>query len=498
MPERYRPAYKWEVDWDGDGAFSHPQSDISDLLLQYDIRFGAEPNVATDAVVPSAALGFINTDNRTQVLDPDSNRQLISRSQAFARNGARLVIDDELWWQGIITFDRKDDTYSRESIRWQLDSVNGNTLRDSLLFYSEGGTVGTMLAELGAQTGVQFVASLFNQSVPIGTVSYDGGFLPFLEQLQTFIGGFVIEDYVGGSFLQDYPTAGQLPLNTTFTAQHEGLRDQFRRATKAQHARSEANTEYNFFVEREESEVLYRRNLSLVSGGRLNIVVDDVANRSSRPIGWDSFVVDVDNVAVVVWDRVAAQEAPLSVPISIFTNNTAEPITEVTLIGTGRRAVLTTGNKVLVSRQRAIGQPRAQEYPAWFNANFDGLASHVRPWLEVLRNPPQHLTTAYKSWQETQTLSRDITSGGTPGTRCQFYTLIDGVERDVNALVLQARVTWRLGQPPVHFFESIVTDNLNPPDLFLDGQAVDFTTIQALASIREARSGNIYERHRTS
>ena len=72
MPGRYRPTYRFEIDWNRNGQYNHPESDITDRLLRGNIQYGARPNVDEFRVKTASADGKILISNEDHRYDPDS------------------------------------------------------------------------------------------------------------------------------------------------------------------------------------------------------------------------------------------------------------------------------------------------------------------------------------------------------------------------------------------------------------------------------------------
>ena len=500
---RFRPEYRWQVDWAGNGEYDHPQSDISRLLVEYEIRYGCAPDIAPDAVVPATAIGFIVTDNSSRVLDPDSPNRQISVQQVAARNEVRLLINDYVWWTGALTYDRKIPRDGGENIRWVLDGRHGQELRTNLLLYSDATTLGEVLSDVEQLTTLSFNAELGSGMIPVADVSWDGGILPFLEEVQTYIGGFAIESRLGEIDLIPYTKAQQLPLAATFTSEYESLLDLYRRGTRPAHSRSAADVEYSYFTPDIDDNGnprdirVFRSTFYTYPGLRRVDYITDVASATSRPIRWTRFTASIAGTSTrpVLTTNTAD---PLNVRIAIDVPTSLTGLQPVLVEGYAERDVLTTGTKRLVQNTQFLGEAPVQQYPSWFNSGFDGVIQWVKPWLDVLAVPPQHIRVAYKGWQTTAEQSATVTSQAIPGARCSFTVLVNEQPTSVTALILQVGIRWRETQPPIHTVDAIITDDVDPRDLYISATGVSDTEVQVLTELPEFTGRTVYVRARTA
>ena len=501
MPVRYRPEYRWQIDWNGNGAYDHPLSDITDYLTAYDVKHGCDPTVAVDAVVPATAIGHVSLDNYDRRYDPDSSARQVARADLVAQRKARCLIGGARWWEGIATYDRKNPTGGREIARWQLDGAHGRKFRDHHVITYEGGTVADLVAAVAEQTGVPFSGA---SQQPVGNVHHDGNLLSFYEALGNYAGGFVLETDTGGMMFVSYANAASLPIGDGFDESYELLEDLVRRGLKPQHSRSEAVVDSFVWVEdrnedgTEKVQTMADVEVVLTTGHPRFVFVDQDPTSSWRPKEWRSFEVTSSDTAAaasaVTFDddninRVVVRITPPALP-----NITAK----VRLKGMGIREVSESAVRRLVVNPDFAGEPRTLQVPPWFPADYEGVTTYVRPWLHTLAIPPQHMTVAYRGWQTTMGRAANVAAHSKPGRHNQYTVRVNDQPVVVDALVLQTRLRWREHNPPVHIMDTVATSDIAPPRVFADARSTGIGTAQVLAGVVNPTGQTVYERHRTA
>lgn len=490
---RYRPSYKWEVDWSGDDSFSHSRSDITALLLEYRVKWGSNPTLSPDQVLPSTATGYVLTANHTGLLDPDNPAKGVDRDDLLARRRCRLSADNRPIWDGTLLWDRRIESGETNALRWRLDGRYGGCLRNDIELAVDGGTVGTdLVPAITAASGVPVRTT--NPGQPIGVINWAGTTMGLLEQLQWFTGSYYIEQHDGSVESIRFAQLPAIPLGAHFDTSFEPLIEMFRRGTRVQHSRSAARigtTVWDLDVLQRPGETpepriltLIQEDLTLESSETIHIPIQAPVNNRWRPNEWTEWRVESNDPrftgAVVTADD-GNQEPGIQNPaqtliITISTGIWSGGALSARLIGVGKRDVTETLERVITDIEATTD--RSQVQPFWLPADFTGVASVVKPWLAALRSPPEHIRTAYRSLQQTSGKAHSVIDHCRPGER-NLLSLPTGDNQieDVHAVVLQAEIRWRLGEDVVHVIDSIATDDIKVPGRFVEARAVDINRL---------------------
>ena len=69
MPSRHDPTYTLEVDWSDTSQYDHPESDVSELVLNGSVLYGSNPNDELRVKVRTAdgTISISNSDYRSAV-----------------------------------------------------------------------------------------------------------------------------------------------------------------------------------------------------------------------------------------------------------------------------------------------------------------------------------------------------------------------------------------------------------------------------------------------
>ena len=342
MPSRYRPEYKFEIDWSGNGAYDHPESDISSRLLRGSIQYGARPNLDEFRVKTASADGKILISNEDHKFDPDSPNLRVSENALRSKQACRLSADDVLLWSGIASPDTRSKPDGNERIQWDLEGRHETSLnaRDASLAIGGGGTVARIAQIFTNQTGIRLdVAS----QQPTGPVLFTGSWLSFLDEFSRFAGGWTIEDHTGGFLFRRFSDTLALPLSARLGLNFEPL-DSSTFTARAGHVRNFARCRaYTWAPVETEDRPLAVKTIRTVGGGGAYVVPLKFTNTSNRrATGWtrfevaqgdgfatvESFTISDDNSSASVTVHVQPFEVPVDITVSGY--GTAEQRVEVT------------------------------------------------------------------------------------------------------------------------------------------------------------------------
>ena len=498
MASRYNPTYRFLIDWSGNGRFDHPQADVSNVLLRGKLRYGSEPVTNEFRVLVAVASGKVTLDNADHRFDPDSPSLLVPVSSLFAKRQARLMIDDVVVWDGLARPDTRTNKSGSQNLNWDLESHQKTSLlaRDAELTVTEDGTVAGLAQAFTAASGIPFgVAS----QQPTGAVFHTGSWLGFLDDFARYAGGWVIETHQGGFVFRSAATAANLPAATALGLSYEPL-DDFRYSARTGHIRNYAQCRSYFWepvvdFEGNPQETLLTSNTVLTQGGTrtVELAFKNVANK--RPLTWDRF--DVPDGVELVSSSVA--EDNLSA-IAVVRAPVTEELERVRVVAYGKTEERREATERVLSiddnDSQAIYGRRPLELPVWFRTDYAGVASYVNPWLIDLSEPPDHITARYRGLQATAARSEAL-ARVRAGDAVIFAQVVDGVELNMDTLVLAVEVEWGSDLRPVHTFHGVRRRTFQAPPLGLvvDVFAIRDRTAQARVTVPFPNNEPIYIRY---
>ena len=61
MPSRHNDPHRFLVDWNGNGQFDHPMSDVTEVLLEGEVTYGDDPINSPFEIVTAHAEGSLDS-----------------------------------------------------------------------------------------------------------------------------------------------------------------------------------------------------------------------------------------------------------------------------------------------------------------------------------------------------------------------------------------------------------------------------------------------------
>ena len=450
MAGRYYPNYEFFVDWNGNGLYDHPASNVSGEVLTGEIRWGSNPIIDATRVKTATAEGRVRISNYDHRYDPNSQRLKVDEVFLRRRNACKLEVDGTILWSGACSPDQRATFGAQETLRWDLDSVYVDTVADTAneLTINRYGTVAELAQAFALRSGIPFVAA---SDQPVGNVLFTGNWLTFLDQFGRFAGGWAIEQPSGGYIFQRYPDTVNLPLKANLDLSYGPLADESVFTSRAGHVRNYARCRsYAWFPETTASgeRPILGTTTVMIPGGQTRSVRVRFRNTAGRRVtSWQSFELDKDsNFASIQGFTVSPdnQEAFVSVSVRDFDVPIALTVTgygsaQVRREASDRELVITDFDTVGTFGRKPL------EIPVWFRPSYDGITSYTRPWLRNLSQPPEHIITVYSGIQATKGKA-DILSSVVPGTAAAHSHVIDGREVSLEGYCLAKRIDWGLNE----------------------------------------------------
>ena len=380
MASRHRPTYRFEVDWAGDGTYSHPASDVTHVLLDGSVKYGARPNIDEFRVKTASADGRVTIDNNTHEYDPDSTRLRVGENALRSKQACRLTMDGVLLWSGLVSPDRRSQPEGNQRLRWDLESIHETSLnaRDAELAVGGAGTVARLAQIFTQRTGISLrVAS----QQPTGPVFFTGSWLSFLDDFSRFAGGWVIEDHTGGFLFRRFSDTLQLPVAATLGLGYEPL-DTSSFTARAGHVRNYAKCRAYTWIPADNTRPLGTTTIRTVGGGGPHIVELTFKNTASRrATGWTRFeVAQGDGFATVTSFSASDDNSKVAVTLSVQPFEVPVDIT-VSGYGTAEQRVEAADFELNITEfdtQDVYGR-RPLEMPVWFPPSYDGVQTFTRP-----------------------------------------------------------------------------------------------------------------------
>ena len=496
MPSRHDPTYTLEVDWSDTSQYDHPESDVSELVLNGSVLYGSNP-YSEDRVHVRTADGTISISNSDYRFDPDSSNARLPEEVLRAKHRCRLSMDGVLLWEGLVSPDRRARPSGTEVIQWDLESRHETSLQaaDTELLIPEQGTVARIAQIFTNTTGIALdVAS----QQPAGIVHHTGQWLTFLDDFGRFAGGWVIESHTGRFLFRKFTDTVSLPIKARLGLNFEPL-DDSSYISRAGHVRNFASCRSFFWApvldsDDTPSEVLLTTRSFLSTGGTRATDLEFKKVARQRVVSWDRFTIKQgDSVATIV--EAAGEGTTASATVSVVAST--EPV-EVTVEAWGkaeerREAAgidleITEGGTVETYGRRPL------EIPPWFPTSYEGVTTFARPWLLDLSQPPGHVTAVYRGLQRSAS-NANILANIRAGDAVDFVQVVDGREVTIEALVLQVRVDWGQEVSPRHTFTGVRRRAIPETPLSITVQNISDQSAQALVEVPSPAGETIYLRY---
>ena len=436
------PEVKIEIDWD-DNTYRSRYANISSIVLSGSIVFGSSARLSGKSVSVISALGTVVLHATDSTYDPEIAGP-ISERILRANHACRIYIDDNLFWEGIAKFQSRNFTGAIKTVTWNLIGKYSRILTRNRLDIErlDGGTITDLLGDMQSLLGVSVSGGT---AQPVGVVQYRGSGLSFLEAIQRFAGGFIIEDYQGNWSFTRWTDTPDLPIGADFDLtygpdadnsiqEREGYIRNFCKAVSQDWSASDdsllAVTANNMSQSEERVFVLAgligrERVDSWVKNDAYDIRLSSSKSGVTAAIVGRPFVIDSNTIQ-----------------IRVRTNAFGSGVTRIRAEAHGRAQKLVKGvereiNIDLHDSQTIFGK---QELilPDWFPGGYAGLYEWVVPWLRNLSQPMLIGRISYSLVQPTAAMTRALVDHLTAGKRVRVQT--DSILFDT--FLLTTGLTW--------------------------------------------------------
>lgn len=493
MASRYRPVQQWLVDWDGDGRFAHAQSDVTEDVRAYSVLAGSNPSLDGRRVAVGPAAGTLVLQSLDGKYDPDSSRQQVDETDLRSRRQIRLLEDDVIAWQGRVapgrrTGDGADAIFTKPLEGERKDTLTAN---DRTLSH-DGGTVSDLAAAYRRASGLSLDISQHDQ--PVGIVRYRGNWVNFLGNFGRFAGGWVIEKMNGDWVFLRYHETPDLPVAARLGVAYEPYYADLSIAERVGHTRNTAELQGQYYFDDPDERVVARTTRLLPANQRNVLRATPRSDAAFQVLETTRTEVGPSDSA-----RIISQNADGSVTIT--TLGFPGPPREISLTTYGRVRTIQQATKLEMEISEFdsvdVFGPRPLITPPWFTASYAEVATHFKPWLRNLSQPPEHLRITYSSWQRTRAQSNVLRDACVPGNAvdCDYYR--EDQLRTTPVAILAARLQGGFRREPTRTLYGVTRRSAPPAPLQVTAENVLDRTAEIHAQIPSPALEELYLRIRT-
>ena len=492
MSEPYRPRQTWLMDWNGDGGYDHPASDVTEDVASYRVRFGSAadtPQVAqvtadspdvtiVGGILSDTAQGSLTLYDRNGRFDPDNAGRAVDRDTLRAPVSVRLLYDGAVGWEGRAIPQYGATLRSTQFFDWELTGTYGENIKARLDIFEEPGS----LAQIEDPDGIPLDLSLRQtDDLPLGLVTFNGARIKYYEAVSRLAGGWMLED-----------NRGNWILRTLLDAQASTPRPQI----TAEYGRYEADAVLRGL----EPLVRTRARLANQTWARAR---DQDGNIREVPVGNASYDLPASGILRTTWSMRPDDTRRIDTWLDpVATGGT---ISQVSFVGRSVSFTLVSsaGGNVLVSFRANVSEVAEGPYrdviydsseaaygkrdlglEPWLNSRLDGGEKVIVPWLQTLTEPLVYGRATYPEWQDDPQRSATLTNV-VPG-RIIDMVLPDqqGTERFApKVLVLAVRLEGGANRIPTRTIYGIVTSVQFVEDL-VDVSAFAFSPFEVQVEVR--------------
>lgn len=499
---RYRPNYRWLIDWDGDGRFAHPFSDVTDHWIRHIYETGAR--TGSEEIEPATMDGLLTLSNHDSVLDPSSPKGRITVAQLRRKNAFRHLADDIEIRNGLCVYsDAYMDYGGTPIVEFELQSQFHDALTGSeLSVWSENDTTVSALARrFSDSTGVLFATE---SEQPVGIVAFTGTGLDFLADFGRYGGGWAIERMTSEWVFRRFTLTQELPVAAVLDFKYGYIEETLEFGGLDGHIRNAATCR-GFKWRREPDEVvLGSTTIEMRPLQRRWVDIRFETLLTHRVVEWTGARVTSDGAAemrIVSPIRVTGRN---SIQVQVATGAYGLPLTrEFTIEGVG-----TADEKVEVEPKQfdidlldsvGIFSRRPLDPPEWFPASFAGLTDYTLPWLRNLSQPIEHMRVTIPEWQDTQGMVTTLITAAIPGNVVEIDVDENGRRHRVNLLITSIGHSAVLNeQEPLRTISGIVRRDLAPAPLSARINRLVFNAVEIAVRVPSHAGQPVYSRLRTA
>ncbi len=502
MTEPYRPDIRWQVDWNGNGRFDHPASDVTSDVHNYTVRWGSaadtpqaaqvtrdSPDVTVvGGILSDTAVGSLELYDRDGRFDPDNVNLAVDEENLRVPVQIRRVDDGFEVWRGIGLPRYGVLTRSTEVFSWDLVGLHGEAMkaRVEILEPNFG-----LLSQVTDDADVPLnLATRAGGDVPLGLVTFAGARIKYFEAFGRLAGGWVLEDERGNWFLRTLLGASETTPVIELTLDYE---------------------RYEGAVLRE-LESLVRTRCRLASQS-WQVVREDPTDAESPPrkvsVGSATYNMRLASQITVEYrmrgddtrsvNRWLDPEAIGATVTAVRSRDTVRRAIRFTLSSvTGGEAIVnffanisavTPGHyrDVILGSSEEVYGGRDLGLEPWLNANHDSGEKVVVPWLDNLSEPLEYFRVTFPEWQNDPNRYRQLRAAK-PGETVRIdLPTQQGGETTKKCLVLAVRMQGGNRRIPTRTLYGVVARGRRPePLVAVSAEALSPFEVQALVRLSDS------------
>ena len=510
----------WKVDWNGDGRYDHPASDITPILESWGVRFGASTRGNSEKILPALTSGELLLDNTRRGYDPDSTAQIVDENKLRSRNPTRLVAPqpnapDRILWEGFSSAASKANLSRRDQIRYLLTSKFDNPLKNAGEMNLRGPTtIEEVLTEFQRLTaeqsgGVGVDVEHVNEAIRCGPVYFNGPWLNFLELLGNYSGGWCMEDQLGTWRFRQWNTSH--PIRARFPLSAGPLAFETGTAERSGYVRNSAvpvaykwlpelrATESGTGTEVDPDTIISFASVVVPSGQSRTVHLKFTGSVDRWPVSWETFEVVNDpapNNVIVLSNFVRQNNFYYTCTATARAYSGADRVFDIEARGRSdyRKqisypAVSDRYFTNVFDSQTVYGR-RDLDLPPWFPENYDGVFSNLQSFMLNLSQPPEIIAATYYDHRS------DLQRFGVPGNAVEITTEddFDGSTTVRSTLIAETEILGGWKQIPKRLLFGVGLRNVPPPPLTATVEAILARTAIATVGVSNPALEPIYGR----
>ena len=494
------PVVKVLVDWDDDGSYSDRYSDVSPWIINYAVSFGASARLSGKSISPMSANGQFTLWAEDATYDPEASGGL-SETQLRKNHGCRILVDGNLFWQGIAQFQSRDFTGAVNIVSWVLQGRHAEVLTQHRVEIerTDGGTVADLLSDMN---GLIKVPVSGGTKQPVGIVTWRGSGISLIEAMQRYAGGFCVEDYQGNWSFTRWTDTPDLPVGLRATPDYGPMSD-FSLQERVGYVRNFCEAEgKSWSPSVGDSLIAVTSNTMSQSSERVFVLAGLVGRE--RVTNWATdgnydirlTTADTRATAEIVGTPFVIDSNTLQ--IRVRTNAFGNGITNVTAnaYGSKQGTVEAAKRRIdidLYDSQTVYGE-RQLALPPWFPGGYDGIHEWTTPWLRNLSQPMLIGRVSYPLTQDSKADTARVVDHLTPGRRAVLS--LDTTSFDT--FILSATLTGGNNRVPVLTVTGCNVQREPAPPLGVSVEFVADVVANLVVSVEDPNGQTIYGRLRTS
>ena len=197
MASYIRPDDRWWIDWNGNGLYDHPFSDVTDDYDSYQIRYGADTESNPAEIKLTQAHGRLRLNDTHNRYDPGSVNDDISTRLLRLPRACKLESDGEILWKGraVPTTGRK--LTATEYADFELESNSYRLYRQPHSAVQNNITLEAYINEFMPASMSDPGLLRLNTGFKVGRVNYEGTVIHWINTVALYALGWCWENRHG-------------------------------------------------------------------------------------------------------------------------------------------------------------------------------------------------------------------------------------------------------------------------------------------------------------